>query len=375
MARGRERGGRSLDRLRHRIQRLDEAVLALVAERMELARDIGEAKLRAGIPLRDFAVEKQVLERAEAQAAELGLASDLARAVMQQLIEESCRVQEEERLPGPRGGEETVLIVGGGGKMGRWLARFFVNQGHRVRVFDPAGAPDDCVASPTLEEGLAGATLALVAVPLAEVGRAIRLVAEIGFAGTLFDVASLKSHLGDDFAWARERGLSVASVHPMFGPSARLLSDKVICLCDCGDAAATERVGALFADTAATIVRMTLEEHDRAAAYLLGLSHFVNLLFARALAGSGRSAAELTAIGSTTFRAQLATTASVLHEDPDLYFAIQRLNPFSAEVYGELRQALADWTGWVGQGDRAAFSAAMAEARAWLDREPRSAAF
>ena len=89
--------------LRHRIRRLDAALLALVAERMELAREVGEAKREAAIPLRDFAVEKRVLGRAAAQADELGLDRDLAHGLMQQLIAEACRLQEEAHFSGYSG--------------------------------------------------------------------------------------------------------------------------------------------------------------------------------------------------------------------------------------------------------------------------------
>lgn len=353
--------------LRHRIRRLDAALLALVAERMELAREVGEAKREAAIPLRDFAVEKRVLARAAAQADELGLDRDLAHGLMQQLIAEACRLQEEAHFSGYSGGAETVLVVGGAGKMGGWLARFFANQGHAVRSYDPRGSGSgEMPAARSLGDGLAGASLAVVAVPLDGTPAAIEEVVASGWRGLLFDVASLKGHLRPALARARGAGIAVTSLHPMFGPGARVLSDKVICLCDCGDEAATERAASLFRETAARLVYLSLEEHDRIASRVLGLSHFVNLLFGRALSESGLSRTELDAVGSTTFHAQLATTASVLQEDPELYFAIQRLNPFTAEVYEGLARALGEWRGWVDEGNDAAFVAAMEKARGWL---------
>jgi chorismate mutase/prephenate dehydrogenase len=357
-----------IEGLRQRMRRLDAAVLALVAERMSLARDIGQAKREAGIPLRDFAVEKHVLERTETHAAELGLAPEWARTLMQQLIDEACRVQEQDHPSGTRGEAERVLIVGGMGQMGRWFARFFADQGHSVLVFDRRRDACEYPVAASLAEGLAQASLVLVAVSLESVGEVVRDIARLGYRGTVFDIASLKSHIAADFAEARALGVGVTSIHPMFGPGVRVLSDKVICFCDCGDAAANARVEALFHDTAATIVRLSLEEHDRLAAYLLGLSHLVNLLFARALSESGRTAAELSAIGSTTFRAQMTTTGSVLLEDPELYYAIQALNPFSPEVFKGLRVALEDWTRWIGERDRGAFATAMSRAREWLER-------
>ena len=57
-----------LDRLRRRIRNLDAALLGLVAERLELAREVGREKRAAAVPLRDYEVEKRVLERSAESA-------------------------------------------------------------------------------------------------------------------------------------------------------------------------------------------------------------------------------------------------------------------------------------------------------------------
>jgi chorismate mutase/prephenate dehydrogenase len=356
-----------LERLRRRIRHLDAALLGLVAERIELAREVGQEKRARGVPLRDFEVEKRVLERAAQSATELGVGTSLARELMRALIDESCRVQEVEHYSATTGEAESVLVVGGAGKMGRWLVRFLESQGHRVRIFDPAAEPGEVTSAATLEDGLAGASMAVVAVPLRRTAAAIDAVVEAGFRGVVCDVASLKQHLRPAFERARAAGTPVASLHPMFGPGARTLSGRVVVVCDCGAPAATARVAALFRETAATLIELDLERHDRVAAWVLGLSHFVSLVFARALASSGLSAAELSAIGSTTWAAQIATTRSVIGESPELYFDIQGLNPFTTEVHERAAAALGEWARWVAQGEREDFADAMTEARAWLE--------
>ena len=365
--------GLKLERLRQRIRNLDAALLGLVAERMELAREVGLAKRRAGIPLRDFEVEKRVLDRAAGSAAELGVAPELARALMRQLVEEACRVQEIDHFSAFSGEAESILIIGGAGKMGNWLAEFFASQGHRVLIhdLDSSSAAGDFPRVASLEAGLAEASLCFVAVPLDRVTDSIEEIAAIGFRGVLCDVASLKEHLKPALARALARGVAVTSIHPMFGPGARTLSDKVIVLCDCGAPAATEKIAGLFRETAATLVPLSLERHDEIAAYVLGLSHFVNLLFARILATSGIPFRELAAVGSTTFRSQFVTTASVARDNPELYYTIQKANRFSEKVYRELEATAADWIGWVERGDSAAFVDGMAALHDWLDEAER----
>ncbi|MBP9146714.1 MAG: prephenate dehydrogenase/arogenate dehydrogenase family protein [Thermoanaerobaculia bacterium] len=370
-----------LDRLRRRIRNLDAAMLGLMAERMELAREVGQEKRGAGIPLRDFEVEKRVLARAAASAEALGLAPELARGVMRQLVEEACRVQEIDHFSTYSGESESILVVGGAGKMGQWLVRFFETQGHRVLIHDPAlaalatseaseAAGGETVAA--LADGLAAASMVFVAVPLDRVAGVVAEIAGLGYRGVLCDVASVKEHLRPALDAARDRGVAVTSIHPMFGAGARTLSDKVICLCDCGVPAATERVAGLFRETAVTLVPLSLERHDEIASYVLGLSHFLNLLFARVLATSGLSFAELTAVGSTTFHSQFATTESVVRENPLLYYEIQKSNRFSERVYREIERASADWIGWVERSEPGSFAEAMTGLSAWLGGADRS---
>jgi chorismate mutase/prephenate dehydrogenase len=346
-----------LEAHRDRIRRIDEEIVRLVGERMSVARAAGEAKRSAGIPLRDFEVERLVLDRAAAAADAAHVPADVVRGLMQVLVAASRDEQERASYSSFSGTAEHIAVVGGAGRMGRWFVDFFENQGHRVTVVERG---DDLVA------GVGEASIALLATTPDATRGVIAALAGAGYRGVVCDIASLKGHLRDAVGAAVEAGLAVTSIHPMFGPGARILSDKVICVCDCGVPEATERVRALFADTAATLVPLDFEEHDRIVSFVLGLSHLVNLLFAKVLAGHAGGFAAIDAVGSTTFHAQVHTTETVAGEDPDLYFEIQRLNQFTPGLYAAVREELDELTGWVGDGDRDAFAAMMERSRAWL---------
>ena len=77
----------------------------------------------------------------------------------------------------------------------------------------------------------------------------------------------------------RAAGLRVSSIHPMFGPNTELLSGRHVIFIDLGQGDALERTRALFAPTMVEQVVMSLDEHDRLIAYVLGLSHAVNIAF------------------------------------------------------------------------------------------------
>ena len=85
---------------------------------------------------------------------------------------------------------------------------------------------------------------------------------------------------------------------------------------------------------------MDIEEHDKAAAYVLGLSHAVNIAFSDALVRSGCTSAEFRAAASTTFRKQTAVSVEVANENAELYYAIQRENPENDAALRKLEEAV-----------------------------------
>jgi chorismate mutase/prephenate dehydrogenase len=355
-----------LERLRERIRTLDEDILRLIAARMETAKAVGQHKKLEGIPLRDWNVERQVLDRATRQAADFDLPTQVARSVMQTLIAAARAEQERTSFSSYRGAAESILIIGGRGTMGRWFTDFFGNQGHRVSVYDTQPGNNDAPGVTTLEAALDATSCALIAVPLDVVPSVIEQLAATRYRGIVFDIASLKGHLKPAIARARDVGVAVTSIHPMFGPGARTLSDQVICICDCGDSQATRKVEGFFSDTAATLVKLSLDEHDRVISYVLGLSHLTNLVFTKVLMESGKRFDEFNQVGSTTFHSQMATASTVIQENPELYYAIQRLNPFSQELCESFQREFETIVGWVRNADRQAFGNMMQMGRQWM---------
>lgn len=367
---GHDAGGAeaALHRARLRIAEVDRELMALVAERMRLATAVGEAKRVLGLPVRSFGTEAEVLARYRAAGAAAGLEHEFAEAVALLLIDGA--VQRQEELPGRAAPTQaqSVVVVGGAGKMGRWFRGFFEGQGHDVRVIDPSLPLGD----PALASGgeLAEADLVVVAVSLAATPRVLAQVLSVAPRGLVLDIASLKSHLVEPLRDAAAKGLRVASIHPLFGPGVRTLGGRVMAICDCGDPAAADEAAALFADTAVTITRLPVEEHDRYMQYVLGLSHLVSLLFAATITRSGMTTAELNAMASTTWLKQVRTAAEVVGESPELYYEIQRLNRHSGELFALMREQLGALESAALADDPGGFVALMMAAREFLPAEP-----
>jgi chorismate mutase len=86
----------ALERARAEIERIDRELIALVAARVGLAREVGAAKRALGLPTLDPAREAAVVRRAGALAREAGLEDDDVRYIFWHLIGLSRRAQMQE---------------------------------------------------------------------------------------------------------------------------------------------------------------------------------------------------------------------------------------------------------------------------------------
>jgi chorismate mutase/prephenate dehydrogenase len=132
----------------------------------------------------------------------------------------------------------------------------------------------------------------------------------------------------------------------------------------CAEALASARE--LFAPTMAEQVVMSLDDHDRLIAYVLGLSHALNIAFFTALAESGEAAPKLARMSSTTFDSQLDVASRVAQESPELYYEIQSLNDYGAESLEALAQAVERIRTAVLSQDHDAFVALMRRGQDYL---------
>ncbi|HKU13735.1 MAG TPA: prephenate dehydrogenase/arogenate dehydrogenase family protein [Steroidobacteraceae bacterium] len=361
----------TLDELRERLSTLDRQLLALVAERQALSRQVAEVKRSEGRPTRDFRREREVLLQARATAESLGVSPALAESILNLLIRGSLTAQERIRVAaGGRGSGRTALVIGGAGKMGRWFSEFLSSQGYAVTVADPALAAErEGDASRTLRDWRDSSLdedLIVVATPLQIADVILRELAARRPRGTIFDIGSLKTPLRGGIGALRSAGCNVTSVHPMFGPDTELLSGRHVIFIDVGCQQAVMQARELFGSTMAEQVVMTLDDHDRLIAYVLGLSHALNIAFFTALAESGEAAPRLAQLSSTTYDAQVDVATRVADESPELYFEIQHLNQYGRESLQALRGAVERIWQSVAAGDARQFAEMMQRGREYL---------
>ncbi|MCG8371680.1 MAG: prephenate dehydrogenase/arogenate dehydrogenase family protein [Proteobacteria bacterium] len=352
--------------LRRNLSDIDRRLVELIAERQKIVGAIGRSKRATGTGTRDYQREKDVLDMGRAQAVELGVDPDLIENLLQLLIRTSLESQERDRVVAEgKGDGREALVIGGAGEMGRWFADFFASQGFSTTIADPAVDDGPKRFRNWTDAGI-DFDVIVVAAPLAVSGRILAQLAVLKPQGLIFDIGSLKTPLRDGLGELRSAGCRVTSLHPMFGPDTRLLSGRHLIFCDAGDSRATADAKELFAATMVEQLDMGLDDHDRLIAYVLGLSHALNIAFFTALAESGEAAPRLAKMSSTTFDSQLLVSAAVARDNPHLYFEIQNLNRFGLGPLDALCEAARRIRETVADGDEAAFVDLMQKGRDYL---------
>lgn len=348
--------------LRDEIAGLDRKLLEILQRRFELAEEVGRIKAKGGQPVVVREVEQRVLTRAREAAELCGVSPDVMEKIFSSIIrgavERQHRVGVEQ---GARGGAR-MLVIGAGGSMGGWLCRFLESIGHTALGVDTAWSDHTRIDEvPDLD----GLDMIFVSVPLDATEGVLNDLAKRKIDCPVVEIASIKSHLRSPLDALK----TPLSLHPMFGPGKNPLEPITVVHAVLNDEV-EERKQILdqLAHPYLNLVSLPFEHHDRLMGWLLGLAHLHGILFAGALARSGLDPEELERTASTTFSRQVETARTVLEEDPDLYFAIQRYNPFRGEVYAALTAAVGEVTGAVERNDCEAFNQLLSRAGATLPR-------
>jgi chorismate mutase/prephenate dehydrogenase len=360
--------GDRLQELRKRLDGIDAGIVDLVAERQTVVAEIGELKQHTGSPLRHYEREREVIESGIQRARAKGVSGRLAKDILETLIHHSLGKQEHDKwVQSDHGQGQRALVIGGAGRMGHWMARYLDTVGYRVDIADPSDRPSPFIRVQNWAPAVDEYDVIVVAVTLRPSNDILIQLAELAPRGLVFDIGSLKSPMRTGLDALLAAGARVCSVHPMFGPNEIGLSGRHILFVDVGDADAVQQARSLFAHTAADCVDLTLEEHDEVMAWVLGLSHLVNIAFASALAESGEQVPLLKDISSSTFNAQLEVAAQVVSENPHLYFEIQQGNEKTPHVVARFRDTLDRLSGMVERGEEEDWTAAMQNANRQIE--------
>nr|MDO8081993.1 prephenate dehydrogenase/arogenate dehydrogenase family protein [Candidatus Freyarchaeota archaeon] len=229
-----------------------------------------------------------------------------------------------------------IAIIGGSGRMGIWFAQYFKNKGYTV-VLSARNREKLIAAAESLkvnyaknnEEAVKNADFVMVSVPIASTASIItELAPHMDRKTTVFDITSVKGEIIKTLEkQSLKHGFKAVSVHPMFGPGAKNLTGHTIAIVPIkGSEDAAEKLGRIFSKDGAKVVSTDGKTHDRMISTVLGLPHFLNILFGKALLEIPDALPRIKEFSGTTFALQLLLTECVFREEPELYSEIQMRN-------------------------------------------------
>ena len=214
--------------------------------------------------------------------------------------------------------KKSISILGIGGKMGKWFAKYFIENGFEVTGFDTE--KDFNIKSVIKASSLVGAVLkadyVILCTPTRRTPEIIRLIAkEMKRGSYLIEISSQKSKTSTALSKMPSK-INPICIHPMFGPGTKKIKGQHIISVPIKDAKKELTVAkSLF--TGSNFVTIDAIEHDKKIAVILGLTHLINIAFANIIAKDEKISLTEKMSG-TTFKVQKILTESIMTESAEL---------------------------------------------------------
>ena len=238
-----------------------------------------------------------------------------------------------------------ITIIGAGGKMGQWFAKFFSESGFEVTGYDSEVkiSSKSIIKSDSLVGSILNTDYVILCTPTRRTPEIIRLIAKEMKRGTyLIEISSQKSKTITSLSKMPAK-INPICIHPMFGPGTKKIKGKNIISIPVKDAKNELSVArSLF--PGANFVTIDAAEHDKKIAVILGLTHLVNLVFANILSKDEKISLTEKMSGAT-FKVQKILAESIMTESPELIETIianPEIRRFAEEFWKDIGRLLTD---------------------------------
>lgn len=216
----------------------------------------------------------------------------------------------------------------GFGAFGRLTARH-LSAGFDILAYDPAASDGEGLATLTDLATAAACPTVVLAVPVEALEAALIAIGPLLRPNALvIDVGSVKVKPAQVMDALLPTGVRIVGTHPLFGPQSGKdgIAGLRIAVCEVRGAKDARRVAAFCRRALGLkVFSISPEDHDREAATVQGLTH----LIARVLMAMEPLPTRMT---TASFDRLMQAVDMVRHDSPAVFRAIERDNPFAAEV-------------------------------------------
>jgi len=254
------------------------------------------------------------------------------------------------------------IAVIGAGKMGRWFAKFFLEQGISVVVSDKDKdkllkvAEELKVKTASNVDAVRSADKILICVPIetfedviAEIHPYIRPEQEI------MDICSVKELPVNIMHKYIKRGV-VLGTHPLFGPGVKSIKNQnfVLTPTNAKEKKLAEEFGSWLKQKGAKVFIMSPREHDELMSIVLGLPYFLSLVICDTLINCGRFS-EAKRVSGISYSVLLTLVEAIASEEAEFSVNLQVNLPEVDKVGNLLLEKATEWLDLVKQRDRPIF--------------------
>ena len=346
-----------LTALRDQIDEVDKALLSLLAKRLELVAEVGEVKSQYGLPIYVPERESAMLASRREEAAALGVPPDLIEDVLRRVMRESYSSENDKGFKTLQPNLRPVVIVGGGGQMGRLFEKMLTLSGYQVRILEK----EDWARAADI---VADAGMVIVSVPIHTTVETIARLPPLPADCILVDLASVKAEPLQAMLAAHQG--PVLGLHPMFGPDSGSLAKQVVVYCDGRQPEAYQWFLEQIQVWGARLHRISAVEHDQNMAFIQALRHFATFAYGLHLAEENVRLEQLLALSSPIYRLELAMVGRLFAQDPQLYADIIMSSENNLALIKRYYQRFGEAIGLLEQGDKQAFIDSFRKVEHWF---------
>lgn len=348
---------KELTALRDQIDEVDKALLDLLARRLHLVAEVGEVKSRYGLPIYVPEREASMLASRRKEAQTLGVPPDLIEDVLRRVMRESYSSENDKGFKTLRPELRPVVIVGGGGQMGRLFEKMLTLSGYQVRILEK----DDWRRASDL---LTDAGMVIISVPIHLTEQTIARLPTLPEDCILVDLTSVKN--GPLQAMLAAHSGPVLGLHPMFGPDSGSLAKQVVVYCDGRQPEAYQWFLEQIQVWGALLHRSSAVEHDQNMAFIQALRHFATFAYGLHLSKENVQLEQLLALSSPIYRLELAMVGRLFAQDPQLYGDIIMSSDSNIELIKRYYQCFGEAIKLLESGNKQPFIDSFAQVADWF---------
>lgn len=295
--------------LRQQIDQLDSQLVELLAARAKVTAEVGRVKQQHALPLYVPERELALIKARREQAKVAGVSEELIEDVLRRVMRESYQTQEAGFVCcRPAGGK--VVVVGGGGALGRRFVSLFERSGYQVVCLETSDWPK----AETLVDG---ACLVLMAVPIHLTEQLIQQLPPLPADCLLADITSVKQ--GPLSAMLAQHAGPVLGLHPMFGPDISNIVKQVVVVCHGRGSEHCQWLLQQFRVWGAVLTEKSAQQHDELMQLIQAMRHFSSLVYGVHLAEEHADLQQLLELSSPIYRLELAMVGRLFAQNAELY--------------------------------------------------------